>query len=102
MFHGFTISFFLIGVVEYVQKQTPAFLRTTAQGLILSFHFGAGLAIGNVWIGFLKDRIGMQQVMWIQSMLSVFVILISILIFKKTRVVIKTDFPGAIISDNRK
>lgn len=102
MLHGFTISFFLIGVVEYVQKLTPANLRTTAQGLILSFHFGAGLAIGNVWIGFLKDRIGMQQVMFVQSMLSVFVILLSVLIFKKNRTVINTDFPGNVISDIRK
>jgi MFS transporter, PPP family, 3-phenylpropionic acid transporter len=102
IFHGFTISFFLIGVVEFVQRQTPSHLRTTAQGLILSFHFGAGLAVGNIWIGFLKDQIGMHQVMMVQSLLSVFVILISILFFKKTRVVIKTDFPGTNISVKRK
>jgi PPP family 3-phenylpropionic acid transporter len=51
LLHGFTISFFLIGVVEFVQRQTPAHLRTTAQALILSFHFGAGLALGSLdWV----------------------------------------------------
>jgi len=81
--HGFTISFFLIGVVEYVQRQTPAYLRTTAQALILSFHFGAGLAVGNIWIGFLKDWVGMHQVMWIQSLLSLLVVILSFYIFRK-------------------
>lgn len=77
LFHGFTISFFLIGVVEYVQKQTPSHLRTTAQSLILSFHFGAGLALGNVWIGYLKDLVGMHEVMLIQSIFCLFVVIVS-------------------------
>lgn len=82
LLHGFTISFFLIGVVDYVQRQTPEFLRTTAQALILSFHFGAGLAIGNVWVGFLKDLVGMHSVMWIQSVISLLVVIVTVLFFK--------------------
>ncbi len=82
LFHGFTISFFLIGVVEYVQKQTPSHLRTTAQSLILSFHFGAGLALGNVWIGYLKDLVGMHEVMLLQSLISMFVVVLTVYFFR--------------------
>jgi PPP family 3-phenylpropionic acid transporter len=43
--HGFTISFFLVGVVDYVQNVTPSHLRTTGQALIWAFHFGGGLTL---------------------------------------------------------
>ena len=38
-FHGITIALFLIGMVEYVQRQTPGHLRTTGQALIWAFWF---------------------------------------------------------------
>lgn len=83
--HGFTISFFLIGVVDYVQNQTPSHLRTTGQSLIWAFHFGAGLTVGNIWIGFLKDKIGMQNVMHLQSLISIVVVLIMLAFLRKKR-----------------
>lgn len=83
--HGFTISFFLIGVVEYVQKQTPSHLRATGQSLIMTFHFGAGLTFGNLWIGYLKDIVGMQQVMLIQAAASSVIVLITGLFFRMIR-----------------
>ena len=82
--HGFTISFFLIGVVDYVQRQTPSHLRATGQSLIMTFHFGAGLTIGNIWIGYLKDLVGMQQVMLFQSVMAGAIVLITGLFFRKT------------------
>lgn len=94
LFHGFTISFFLIGVVEYVQKQTPAHLRTTAQALILSFHFGAGLAIGNIWIGYLKDLVGMHKVMLIQALFSLLVVVFSIPLFWNKILLLKRHKKG--------
>lgn len=72
--HGFTISFFLIGVVEYVQAQTPGHLRTTGQALIWAFHFGAGLTLGNLWLGYLRDQVGMLKAMHIQAFIAVAVV----------------------------
>ena len=80
--HGFTISFFLIGIVDFVQNKTPSHLRTTGQSLIWAFHFGAGLTIGNIWLGFLKDRIGMQNVMHVQAILGLLVIIMMLVFFR--------------------
>ena len=87
--HGFTISFFLIGVVEFVQRQTPSHLRVTGQSLIMTFHFGAGLTIGNLWIGYLKDLIGMQQVMLIQAAIAGLIVLATALFFRKQHTIPK-------------
>ncbi len=77
MFHGFTISFFLVGAVEYVQSHTPPHLRTTGQSLIWAFHFGAGLTIGYIFIGYLHDVLGMRHAMHISAAFSAVVILIT-------------------------
>jgi PPP family 3-phenylpropionic acid transporter len=70
LLHGFTISLFLVGVIEYVQAQTPDHLRTTGQALIWAFHFGAGLTFGNIWLGFLRDTVGMQTAMHVQAAIA--------------------------------
>jgi MFS transporter, PPP family, 3-phenylpropionic acid transporter len=84
--HGFTISFFLIGVIEYVQSHTPSHLRTTSQSLIWAFHFGAGLTVGNIWIGYLKDIIGMQKLMHVQAAIASVVVILVVLFFRRLRV----------------
>ncbi len=63
IFHGITIAFFLIGVVEYVQARTPDHLRTTGQALIWAFHYGAGVTLGNLSLGYLRDHVGMLKAM---------------------------------------
>jgi len=74
LFHGITIAFFLIGVVEYVQRHTPDHLRTTGMALIWAFHFGAGVTIGNIILGYLRDHGGMLKAMHIHSVIAAVVI----------------------------
>jgi PPP family 3-phenylpropionic acid transporter len=74
LFHGFTISFFLVGAVEYVQSHTPSHLRTTGQSLVWAFHFGAGLTIGYFLTGILHDVIGMRNTMHVNALISLFVL----------------------------
>ena len=81
--HGFTISFFLVGAVEYVQSHTPPHLRTTGQSLIWAFHFGAGLTVGYTVVGYLRDVVGMQHTMHIAAIFSLFVLTITFLFFNK-------------------
>ena len=81
LFHGITIAFFLIGVVEYVQRLTPDHLRTTGQALIWAFHFGAGVTLGNLLLGYLRDHGGMQQAMHVHAVITVVVIAGSVLFF---------------------
>ena len=81
--HGFTISFFLVGAVDYVQSHTPPHLRTTGQSLIWAFHFGAGLTVGYTIVGYLRDVVGMQHAMHIAALFSMFVLIITFIFFHK-------------------
>jgi MFS transporter, PPP family, 3-phenylpropionic acid transporter len=83
LLHGFTISFFLVGAVEYVQSHTPPHLRTTGQSLIWAFHFGAGLTVGYTVVGYLKDVVGMRHAMHIAAMFSLVILVITYIFFKK-------------------
>lgn len=69
-FHGITIALFLIGTVEYVQKQTPGHLRTTGLALIWAFHFGAGVALGNLLLGYLRDHGGILRAMHVHALIA--------------------------------
>lgn len=83
LFHGITIAFFLIGVVEYVQSHTPDHLRTTGQALIWAFHFGAGVTVGNLVLGYLRDITGMHTAMHIHAALAAAVIAWGLFLFRK-------------------
>ena len=76
---GITLSFFLVGVVEYIHNLLPAGRFAIAQSIIWGFYFGMGQTIGNLIIGYLKDITGMVNVMWIFGILT-FSVLIAIAI----------------------
>lgn len=83
--HGFTISFFLVGAVQYVQSHTPPELSTTGQSMIWAFHFGAGLTFGYLVVGYLKDLIGMQRTMHIEAVFAGVVFIATLLFFMTSR-----------------
>ncbi len=80
VFHGITIAFFLIGVVEYVQSRTPDHLRTTGQALFWAFHSGAGVTLGNLLLGYLRDHVGMLKAMHIHAGIA-FLVLVGSAVF---------------------
>lgn len=82
VFHGITIAFFLIGVVEYVQARTPDHLRTTGQALIWAFHYGAGVTFGNLILGYLRDTTGMLKAMHIHAVLALVILSCAALFFR--------------------
>jgi len=77
---GVTFSLLLVVMVEFIQNRIAPNLRATGQSLVWAFHFGAGLSIGNVLIGWLKDLTGMQDVMKL-SAAGIVVIIIGIIVF---------------------
>lgn len=84
---GFTFSFFLIPVVDYINKLLPNGYHATAQTIIWGCYFGIGNTLGNLLTGIIKDIKGMHGVMIDASMLTFFVLIITILYFynyKKT------------------
>jgi MFS transporter, PPP family, 3-phenylpropionic acid transporter len=62
---GITLSFFLVGVVDFLHKQLPAGRHATAQSILWGLYFGLGHTAGNLIIGILKDTNGMIGVMHI-------------------------------------
>ena len=84
--HGFTISFFLVGAVQYVQSHTPPELSTTGQSMIWAFHFGAGLTFGYLIVGYLKDLVGMQKTMHIQAVFAFVILFVTFLFFRRSGV----------------
>lgn len=84
-FHGITIAFFLIGVVEYIQSRTPDHLRTTGQALFWAFHSGAGVTLGNLLLGYLRDHVGMLRAMHVHAGIAFLVLIGTFIFFKLTK-----------------
>jgi PPP family 3-phenylpropionic acid transporter len=84
MLHGFTISIFLVGAVQYVQSHTPPELSTTGQSMIWAFHFGAGLTFGYLVVGYLKDLVGMQKTMHIEAVFGTLILIATLFFFRKS------------------
>ena len=88
--HCITVAFFLLGVVEYVQIRTPDHLQSTGQALIWAFHYGAGLGVGYISMGFLRDSTGMLRAMHIHALLALLVLVLTVLLFRSSQ---KAELP---------
>lgn len=86
IFQGITLSFFLVGVVDYIHKQLPDGRDATAQSLIWGLYFGMGHTAGNLLTGFLKDHIGMISVMYYFALIGFAVLIFSIFFFFSRKV----------------
>lgn len=82
---GITLSFFLVGAVEFMYRLLPEGRHATAQSFIWGLYFGLGSTIGNLVIGFLKDTKGMPEVMKIFAYISFGVFIITVLYFYLNR-----------------
>lgn len=82
--HCITIAFFLLGIVEYVQARTPDHLRTTGQALIWAFHYGAGVSLGNISLGYLRGATGMLYAMHIHALFALLIVILTGLFFRFT------------------
>lgn len=85
VFHCITVAFFLLGVVEYIQQRTPDHLQSTGQALIWAFHYGAGVSVGNIILGYLRDATGMLKAMHIHALLALVILILTVLFFNATK-----------------
>jgi PPP family 3-phenylpropionic acid transporter len=60
---GITLSFFLVGVVDFLHRHLPKSRQATTQSILWGLYFGIGQSVGNLIIGFLKDIQSMVGVM---------------------------------------
>lgn len=82
---GVTLSLFLVTVVEYIHQNVPQRWRASGQSLIWCFHFGIGFSLGNIMVGYFKDRIGMPDVMKGASVFLIFITAATWYYFYKTK-----------------
>lgn len=60
--HGMSLALLIVSSVEYINKLVPAQWRATGQSLFWAAIFGAGSLFGNLGVGYLYDRMSMQNV----------------------------------------
>lgn len=79
---GICLALFFVAMVEYVQGSVPPELRSSGQSMIYTF-FGAGMCIGNLLTGYLKDTITIQKTMIMDA--GLIIILVVYLLLKVKR-----------------
>ncbi len=79
---GVTLSFFLVGVVDYINKQLPDGREATALSLIWGLYFGMGHTFGNLITGILKDHAGMVGVMKYFNIFVLCLFLLTLIYFR--------------------
>jgi PPP family 3-phenylpropionic acid transporter len=72
---GITLSFLLVGLVEYIHRLLPAGQYALTQSIIWGIYFGIGQTMGSLVIGYLKDLAGMITVMWASGILACIILI---------------------------
>jgi MFS transporter, PPP family, 3-phenylpropionic acid transporter len=80
-FQGITLSFFLVGVVDFLHRHLPKSRHATAQSILWGLYFGIGQTVGNLTIGFLKDMQSMVGVMLIFAFLTLTILILTFIDF---------------------
>ncbi len=83
--HGISLGLFILSFIAFVHQFIPAEFRATGQSFVYAFYFGGGLAIGNIFTGFLSQNMGMQNTMLVQGSLTFLLVLITVIILKLSR-----------------
>lgn len=82
---GISLAFFLVGVVDYLQKIIPPGQHAKAQSFIWGGYVGIGQMVGNLIIGYMIDLSGMVYVMKIFIGISALCLLITVIYFRTKR-----------------
>ncbi|MGE0019810.1 MAG: MFS transporter [Draconibacterium sp.] len=91
LIHGLIFGFFYVGGQIYIEKKSPAPLKSQAQGFIFLVTFGVGLLVGNLLCGEIiqlyKNENGYNwDTIWgITTISSIVLLLLFVLFFKKEK-----------------
>lgn len=80
---GISLSFFLIGSVEYLQRLMANGRHATAQSFIWGAYVGIGQTTGNLGIGALLDKTGMVIIMQLFMLVAAICFFVTWRYFKK-------------------
>jgi MFS transporter, PPP family, 3-phenylpropionic acid transporter len=79
--HGISLGLFILSFITFVHQFIAPEYRATGQSFIYAFYFGGGVALGNVFTGYLSENIGMQNTMLVQGALILLLVSITLVIF---------------------
>lgn len=82
---GLSLSFFLVGAVEYLHKLMPAGRHATSQSIIWTTYVGIGQTVGNLVIGPIIDGMGMVGVMQIFALVNIICFALAGIYFQRTK-----------------
>lgn len=79
--HGVCLGLFLVAFISYVHQFISPEWRATGQSFVYAFYFGGGMALGNLWIGFIADKIDMKGAMLVESIMVILLIIVTFFLF---------------------
>jgi len=92
LIHGLIFGFFYVGGQIYIEKKSPAPLKSQAQGFIFLVTFGVGLLVGNLLCGkliqfFKSDTAGYNwnSIWGITTLASILLLVLFVLFFRKEK-----------------
>jgi PPP family 3-phenylpropionic acid transporter len=83
--HGISLALFLVAFISFVHQFIPPEWRATGQSFVYAFYFGGGMAVGNLWTGFLANHIGMGGAMFVEGTLTLALVIFTLFIFGTIR-----------------
>jgi PPP family 3-phenylpropionic acid transporter len=83
--HGISLALFLVAFISFVHQFIPPEWRATGQSFVYAFYFGGGMAVGNLWTGFLANHIGMGGAMFVEGTLTLVLVIFTLFIFGTIR-----------------
>jgi MFS transporter, PPP family, 3-phenylpropionic acid transporter len=79
--HGISLGLFILSFISFVHQFIAPEYRATGQSFIYAFYFGGGVALGNVFTGYLSQNLGMQNTMIVQGVLILLLVVVTLFIF---------------------
>lgn len=79
---GISLAFFLVGAVDFMKNLMPSGQHAMAQSILWGSYTGLGQTLGNLFIGFLIDRIGMVGVMQLSIGVAIICVILTLVYFR--------------------
>jgi nucleoside transporter len=91
LLHGACYDFFFVAGQLYTDQESPAHLRSSAQGFITFMTYGVGMYIGSVLSGVARDYFPTWQSFWMSSAAMSAAIMLLVLFFFRSRTMIQAQ-----------
>jgi nucleoside transporter len=96
LLHGNCYDFFFVAGQLYTDQESPAHLRSSAQGFIAFVTYGIGMLLGSVLSGVARDYFPTWQSFWLSSAIMSAAIMFLVLFFFRSTTMIRAKDKGSL------